>query len=324
MSLTAPTRRTALQAFAAVALLPGAGLARAAEAKPSVNLFLARLDLAAGTVRDAVNLTPGPGASFQPSFTRDSAAVLFASDRSGSNNVYRHDIASGKTTAVTSTTHNLYSPTPLPDGSGFSAIRVVEADPAYGIESKQPSLWRFGWDGKETGPVVPVMRVGYHAWVDGERLALFIVDDVPERNAHRAVLYNRVTGKSTPLTDKPGRSLGRSADGKRALFVDQTEADHWRLCAQGEGEASPQVLVETPVGPDGAKDPNRSQYFTALPDGSVLMARGALLLRWDGKPGGHFQPLAELPEIGGAIRNITASPDGRWLAFSVLRAASKP
>lgn len=310
----------------AVLALGALGFSRpliAADARPSVAIVVARFDLKAGTVSDVVNLTPAPGANFQPSFTRDGAAVLFASDRSGSNNVWRHDLASGKASAVTTTPHNLYSPTPLPDGSGFSAIRVVDADPAYGIESKQPSLWRFGWDGKEVAPVVPVMRVGYHAWVDADRLALFIVDDVPERNAHRAVLFNRATGQSTPLTDKPGRSLGRTADGRRALFVDQTDPEHWRLCAQGEGETAAKVLVETPVGPDGLKDPNRSQYFAALPDGSVLMARGALLLRWDGQPGSNFKPFAELPGLGGAIRNITASPDGTRLAFSVTLAAPK-
>jgi hypothetical protein len=295
----------------------------AAEARPDVAVFTARLDLVARRVSDVENITPGKGANFQPSFTRDGAAVLFASDRSGSNNVWRHDLASGKTTAVTNTPHNLYSPTPLPDGNGFSAIRVVDADPAYGIESKQPSLWRFGWDGEAIAPVVPVMRVGYHAWVDEQRLALFIVDDVPERNAHRAVLFNRATGKSTPLTDKPGRSLGRTPDGQRALFVDQTDAEHWRLCAQGEGETSARVLVETPAGPAGAKDTNRPQYFAALPDGSVLMARGILLLRWDGQPGSSFEMMAPLPQLGGAIRNIAASPDGTRLAFSVTLAAPK-
>jgi hypothetical protein len=318
--LNAPTRRTLLALSLGLALTP----AFAADPRPDVAIFTARYDPATARVTDATNITPGKGANFQPAFTRDGRAVLFASDRSGSNNVYRHELASGQTTALTATPHNLYSPTPLPDGSGFSAIRVVDADPAYGIERTAPSLWRFGWDGQEIAPVVPVMRVGYHAWVDEQRLALFIVDDVPERNAHRAVLFNRATGQSTPLTDKPGRSLGRTADSKRALFVDQTDSARWQLRAQGEGEATPQVMVETPIGPAGEKDPNRSQYFAALPDGSVLMARGTLLLRWNGKPGSGFESLAELPGVKGSIRNITASPDGTRLAFSVTLAAPKP
>lgn len=320
MPLPVSTRRLVLQALLTAVAMP----ALAADAKPEIAIVLARLDLAAGRVSDVANITPGKGANFQPAFTRDGAALLYVSDRSGSTNVYRHDLASGKAVAVTSTPHNLYSPTPLPDGSGFSAIRVVTADPNYGIEAKEPSLWRFGWNGEAIAPVIPTLRVGYHAWVDEQRLALFIVDDVADRNAHRAVLFNRKTGQTTLLTDKPGRSLGRSPDGKRATFVDQTDPAHWRICAMGEGDAAPQVLVETPVGPDGEKDPNRSQYFVWLPDASVLMARGSLLLRWDGKPGGSFQPFAEVAGLGGAIRNIAVSPDGRHLAFSVLLAAPKP
>ena len=316
------TRRALMGAgIATFAALPPA---LAADSRPDVAIVTAQLDLAAGRVTDVTNITPGQGANFQPSFTRDGKAILFASDRSGSNNVYRHDLATGETQALTATPHNLYSPTPLPDGSGFSAIRVVDADPAYGIERKQPSLWRFGWDGQEIGPVVPVMRVGYHAWVDEHRLALFIVDDVPERNAHRAVLFDRRTAVSTTLTDKPGRSLGRTADGRRALFVDQTDPAHWRLCAQAAGDTQAQVLAETPVGPAGEKDPQRSQYFAALPDGSVIMARGTLLLRWSSKAGAGFEPLADLPQVGGVIRNIAASPDGSRLAFSVTLAAPKP
>lgn len=309
-----PTRRLVLQGLLSTAAAP----ALAADGKPDVALALARLDVAAGQVSDVTLIAPTRGASFQPSFTREGNAVLFASDRSGSNNIYRHDLASGSTATVTRTPHNLYSPTPLPDGSGFSAIRVVDADPSYGIESKEPSLWRFGWDGQAIGPAAPVMRVGYHAWMDAQRLALFIVDDVAGRNAHRAVIFNRATGQTTLLTGKPGRALGRTADGRRALFVDQTDPAHWRICAMGEDDVQAQVLVETPVGPAGEKDPDRSQYFAALPDGSLLMARGQLLLRWDGKPGGGFQPLAELTTLGGVIRNIAASPDGKRLAFSVL------
>lgn len=312
-------RRLAQALLLAIAL-PAA----AAEAPPEVAVFVARLDLAAGRVSDVRNITPGPGSSFQPAFTHDGAAVVYTSGRSGSNNIYRYDLAKGTTSAVTATTENLYSPTPLADGSGFSAIRVVTADPAYGIEMNQPSLWLFGWDGEPVAPVVATKRIGYHAWVSPDLVAAFLVDDVPERNAHRAVLISRTTGQQTLLTDKPGRALGRSADGRRALFVDQTDPAHWVIAARGVGDAGPQVLVETPALPEGEKEAHRSQYFATLPDGSVLMARGHLFLRWDGKPGGGFKPWADLPELGGAIRNIAASPDGRRLAFSVLLGPATP
>lgn len=296
---------------------------RAADAPPDVAVFVARLDLAAGRITDARNITPGKGSNFQPAFTPDGTAVVYTSGRSGSNNIYRHDLASGQTTAVTATTENLYSPTPLADGSGFSAIRVVTADPAYGIEMTEPSLWRFGWDGKPVAPVVPTKRIGYHAWITPDLVAAFLVDDVPDRNDHRAVLINRTTGRQTLLTAKPGRSLGRAPDG-RASFVDQTDAKRWVIAAMGVGDDQPRVLVETPPLPDGDKPANRPQYFAWLPDGSLLMARGHLFLRWDGRPGSSFQPFADLPELGGAVRNLAASPDGKRLAFSVTLTPPAP
>lgn len=310
--------------FAGALLLAITLPAAAADAPPDVAVFVVRLDVAAAQVSDVRNITPGKGNNFQPAFTHDGAALVYSSGRTGSNNIYRHDLAKGTTAAVTATTENLYSPTPLADGSGFSAIRVITADPAYGIEMNEPSLWLFGWDGKPVAPVVPTKRIGYHAWVNADLIAAFLVDDVPQRNDHKAVLISRTTGQQTVLTTKPGRSLGRTADGKRALFVDQTDAARWVITAQAVGDAKPQPLVETPGLPEGEKAANRPQYFVALPDGSMLMASGHRLLRWDGKAGGAFKPFAELPELGGAIRNIAASPDGKRLAFSVLLAAPKP
>jgi hypothetical protein len=303
--------------LATALLLAIAGPAMAADAPPDVAVFVARLDLGAGKISEARNITPGKGSNFQPAFTHDGAAVVYTSGRSGSNNIYRYDIAKGTTAAVTATTENLYSPTPLADGSGFSAIRVITADPAYGIEMNEPSLWLFGWDGKPVAPVVPTKRIGYHAWINPDLIAAFIVDDVPQRNDHKAVLISRTTGQQTVMTTKPGRSLGRTPDGQRATFVDQTDPQRWVVMAMGAADAKPQTLVEMPPLPDGEKAANRPQYSAWLPDGSLLMAHGHLFLRWDGKPGSGFKPFADLPELGGAVRNIAASADGKRLAFSV-------
>jgi hypothetical protein len=305
-------RRLARALLLALALPAGA-----ADAPPDVAIVVARLDVAAGRVSEVRNITPGPGMNIQPAFTPDGAAVVFSAGREGRQNIHRHDFASGTTTAVTATTDKLYSPTPLADGSGFSAIRVVTADPAYGIEMHEPSLWRFGWDGKPVEPVVPTKRIGYHAWVTPDLIAAFLVDDVPQRNEHRAVLIDRTSGRQTLLTGKPGRALGRTPDGRRAAFVDQGDPERWVVAAMGPGDAKPQVLVQTPPLAEGDKPNLRAQYFAWLPDGSLLMASGHRLLRWDGRPGTAFAPFAELPEVGGAIRNIAASPDGRRLAFSV-------
>ncbi len=290
----------------------------AADAPPKdVAVFLAKLNVAAGSVSDVRNITPGKGANFQPSFTPDGSAVLFASDRSGKPNIYRHVLASGETSAVTNTQESLYSPMALADGSGFTAVRVVTADAYYGLEAKEPSLWRFGWDGKPVAPLVDTRRIGYYSSVGDGQLALFLVDDVPKRNAHKAVLMNRASGKMTLLTDKPGKGFGRTRDGKRVTFVDQTDPQRWVIAAMGPNDAKPEVLVETAIGKVGEAEADRSQYFVGLPDGSLLMANGTRLFRWNGAKGTSFKPFADVGALGGSIKNIAVSPDGTQLAFSV-------
>lgn len=288
------------------------------EAPADIAVFVARLNLASGTVSGVRNITPGKGANFQPSFTADGSAVLFVSGRAGTPNIYRHDLASGETTAVTRTTESLYSPTVLPDGSGFAAVRVVTADPYYGLEAREPSLWRFTWDGKPTAPLVDTRRIGYYGWVGDQHLAMLLVDEVAERNAHKAVLTNRATGKVTLLTNKPGKAFGRTPDGKRVTFVDQADPKRWVISAMGPDDSKPEVLVATAVGMAGEAESQRSQYFVGLPDGSLMMANGSWLFRWDGVKGGSFKPFADLGKLGGAIKNLAASRDGTQLAFSVV------
>lgn len=293
--------------------------ATAADELPKdIAVFVVKLNVKAGTVSDVRNITPGKGSNFQPSFTGDGSALLFVSDRAGTANIYRHALASGETTAVTNTKESLYSPIVLPDGSGFTAVRVVTADPYYGLEAKEPSLWRFAWDGKPVGPLVDTRRIGYYGWVGDQHLALFLVDDVAERNAHKSVLMNRATGKVTLLTNKPGKAFSRTPDGKRVIFVDQTDPKRWVISAMGPDDTKPEVLVETAVGKVGEAESDRSQYFVALPDGALIMANGTRLFRWDGMKGNSFKPFADLGKLGGAIKNIAASRDGTQLAFSVV------
>ncbi len=296
------------------------------EPPPSTQIFLATLDLAAGTIRAPRNITQHAGYNNQPSFVNDGSALLFVSNRSGSTNVYRYAIATSVTQPVTATTENLYSPMELPDGSGFSAVRVVTPN-ANGAESKEPPIWRYGWDGKPTAPMTDVRVVGYYAWVNAQLAAFFVVDADGTRNANTAVLADRLTGKTRLLTNKPGRWLGRTPDGLRASFVDKTTPQRWVVAAMGAQDKRPVVLVELPTGPAGEAEADRSEDLCWLPDGSLLMAQGNQFLRWDGKVGSGFKPYADLganPELSGAIKRLAVSGDGTQLAFVVQRKERQP
>src|SRR4051794_23138218 len=104
---------------------------------PDTDIWLASLALR-GTpaVSHASNITASPGYDNQPSFTPDGAAILFTSNRGGSQtDIYRYEIASGATTRVTNTPESEYSPTVTPDGAHVSVVRV-ESDGTQ-------RLWRF-------------------------------------------------------------------------------------------------------------------------------------------------------------------------------------
>jgi Tol biopolymer transport system component len=104
---------------------------------PDTDIFLASFSARAQpAVSRAVNITHTPGYDNQPSFTPDGAAILFTSNRGGTQtDIYRYEIATETTARLTNTPEGEYSPTVTPDGQHISAIRV-EADSTQ-------RLWQF-------------------------------------------------------------------------------------------------------------------------------------------------------------------------------------
>jgi hypothetical protein len=180
-------------------------------------------------------------------------------------------------------------------------------------ESQQ--LWRYSVTGKPLMPVLAMGRIGYHAWLDGHRVALFIVGNEARKVDNSLVLADLVTGARTQLSSKVGRSLARTPDGKRISFVDKRDPANWMVAAMAPGDTQPTPLVATPRGPAGEKDTDRSEDYVWLPDGSLLMAKESKLLRWDGRAGSELREFATLKDQGGPIKRLAVSRDGKRIAF---------
>ena len=292
--------------------------AKAAPTLPDTDVFVADLDLASGKVGEPRNLTQRPGYDNQPAFTRDNRVLLYvARDDSGSTDVWRVDLETGSRTPVTRTPEAEYSPTPLADGSGFSAVRVEAPHSEGEAFTESQRLFRYGFDGKVREPVLAaVRRVGYHAWIDPEHVALFLVGNADAKIPNRLVLARLRDGAITELAKDIGRSLGRTPDG-RVTFVDQSLPETWSVVAMAPGDPKPALLVAIPKGAAEEKPAERSQDFVWLADGSLMMGNGKRLLRWSGKPGTDWTLLAEFTELRGSIRRLAASRDGKRVAFVV-------
>jgi len=305
-----------------------------ATAPPDTEIFLASLSSPDGrlTIGPPINISNNPGYDNQPAFTPDGRQILFSSARRGSapprasatgkpaapppTDIYRYEIASRHMWRVTNTPEAEYSPTVMPDGKRISVVRV-EADGTQ-------RLWSVP-NGDSTGEasliLADIKPVGYHAWIDELRVALFVLGE-REQPATLQVA-DTGTGKAELITTNIGRSLQRMPSGAIS-FVQREPASSGTapaamimqlFKAKAAGEISTAPLIR-PAG--GATDP----YLTWIPDGTMLMAVNSTVYRWRiGEP--DWTVVADLEGFGlREVSRLAVSPKGDRLAI-VARAKSK-
>lgn len=269
---------------------------------------------------EPLNSSNSAGYDNQPAFTPDGRAILFTSSRSRvvsvplvgvdppppQMDIFRYDIAAKRVSQVTDTLQSEYSPTVTPDGKGISVIRVED--------DGTQRLWRFGLDGRSPSVILAdVKPVGYHAWIDEHRLALFVLGE--GRQPATLQLADTRTGQAEVIATDIGRSIQRipsggisfvqlapaGEGGARRITVRRFDAD-----ATGEGRVSTLVAA-----PDGASQPD----LAWMPDGSLLVAHEGQLYRWR-QGASAWTVAANLAALAlkGASR-VAVSPAGDLLAI---------
>ena len=243
------------------------------------------------------NVTHRPGYDNQPAFTPDGRWVLFTSiGADGQADIWRWDRRADVAERLTSTPESEYSPTPLPEGGGFSTVRVER-------DSTQ-RLWRFDADGRNPRLVLErVKPVGYHAWADAHTLALFVLGAPATLQ-----LADTRTGDARVVTDSIGRSLHR-IPGQRAIsFVRRPGDGAWWIERLDPRTGAVTKLVRTLEG---------SEDYAWTPGGVALMARGTVLYAWDPRRDRDWREVARFTETGlGRITRIAVSPAGDRIAFA--------
>lgn len=272
---------------------------------PDTEIFLSALELVDGklTVGPASNVTKSPGYDNQPAFLPDGTALLFTSIRGGKQtDIYRYDIASKQTTRVTSTPENEYSPTVMPDRQHISVVRV-EAD-------QTQRLWKFTLDGRNPEVVLPnVKPVGYHAWLDGHTVALYVLGQPSTLQ-----IADTETGAIDTVARDIGRSLQKIPNAGAVSFVQRD--------APAQSGAPPtfsvrafdlrmRQITELTRALPGATEPD----VAWTPDGTLLTAHEGALYGW--RLGARtWTKIADLDEIGvRGVSRLAVSRDGNWLAL---------
>lgn len=246
--------------------------------------------------------TDRDGYDNQPAFLPDGSALLFTSQRGEQTDVYRYELRSGETAQVTATTESEYSPTPIPGAERFSVVRV-EPDGTQ-------RLWAFPLAGGEPKLLLPdVAPVGYHAWLDEDTVALFVLGDPITLQ-----IASLASGDARVVAENVGRSLHRIPGTSALSYLDKS-SEPWILRRFDPAESSTGIL---------GKALSESEDYAWAPDGSLVMASGSALFR--GRLRRHeieWSLLTDLSDEGlGGITRLAVSPDGRSIAAVVERPAS--
>jgi WD40 repeat protein len=273
---------------------------------PPTDIYLFELIKGVASFKDAkpLPISTAPGYDNQPMFSPDGRRMLFAANRDGKQiDVFVFDRDSGRTTQLTNTPENENSPTYLPSGSsaagGFSVVRT-EPD-------RTQRLWRFDPQGGNPQVVLTdVKPVGYHAWVDADTVALFVLGQPATLQ-----IASIGTGKADSVAEGIGRSLHR-VPGTRAVSFVQRDAsgDYWVK----QIDVSSKTIQPLVKAVEGSSD----RDMTWMPDGkTLLMSAGSKVFSWTRDATGWTEVFDAAVRGLGAPSRLAASPQGDALAVVV-------
>lgn len=227
------------------------------------------------------NITNRAGYDNQPAFTSDGKSILYVSiHEDGQADIYRYDIKSKLQTNLTKSKVSEYSPTLLPDGSGFSAV-VVEADSAQRV-------WNMGFDGSFMKFASDVTdSVGYHSWLNADTLLYYKLTEPHSLHA----LHVR-TGKDVWICDQPSRAFKKIEGSSQFIYAIKSEnAMEFRVYKAATKES--RVY---------ARYPSANEDFVWHSELGLVKAENADLLRFNEKTG-QWETLFSFAPFG--IKKIT-------------------
>ena len=131
-------------------------------------------------------------------------------------------------------------------------------------------------------------NVGYHAWLNGNYVALFLV----EEPNHNLAIADAVSERRRIVIDKVGRCLKKNSNDE-IVFVHKQHDDQWFIKSYNQNTKKSTQVIETLEG---------SEDFEILVDGTFLMGQKSTLYKY--KPGkdADWVEVSDLEQYG--IMNI--------------------
>jgi tricorn protease-like protein len=265
-------------------------------APPSTDIYLFPFENGKILTSDFRNITQRKGYDNQPHFLPDSKSLFYTSIGNDEQaDIFLYEIGNATSRQITSTAESEYSPTLMPGGQFFSTVRV-EKDGTQ-------RLWKFPFSGGDPVLILEQVRpVGYHAWIDPDSLALFVLGEPATLQ-----IANVTSGNAIVIASNIGRSLHK-IPGKTAISYVQNRTEQTGTIKEYDPK-SKQTRDLIPL-PSGTED------YTWTSDGSLITSNGSKILRWNPSKDQDWVEIVDLASAGlNKITRIAISPDSKWIAF---------
>ncbi len=229
------------------------------------------------------------GYNNQPYFISDNELYITVqmSEDTTQTDIYALNIENNKKTQITSTIESEYSPTFVPPlGSGknyeFSCVRV-ETDGSQ-------RLWKFPIDRSSKGSPVfeTIKNIGYHFWINYRDLVLFVVDE-----PHKMLVADSRDESSRFVTSNIGRCFQELPDGSVAYI--EKVSDETVLLKKMDSRSYRTSLITATM--------SNNEDFVILKDGSIIMANGTKLYKFNHRKDTSWKEIANLGYY--EMKNIT-------------------
>jgi hypothetical protein len=247
-------------------------------------------------ISNPINISNNPGYDNQPSFMKHGRAVLYASTRNGQTDIVSYQIRTGKKTWLTNTEGSEYSPLQIGSGNAFSAIRLDQDGTQL--------LYKYSMYSKQGKVLIPDLKIGYHGWVDRNRLLSFVLGD-----PHTLQLSALKEGKNQILDEKIGRSIHKIPKTSLMSYISKQNVP-WTINTLDPETGMTDLIIHAF---DGSED------FAWTPSGIMFMGGGDILYKYDPNYDQDWVAMADLNDFGlNDITRLTVSPKGDKVVIVVV------
>ncbi len=246
-----------------------------------------------------VKINKTEGYNNQPFFHPDGSSLFYSSGVGSNTDIYRYNIEAEKTSRLTDTPDSEYSPTVMLEGKQFSVIQLVISEGPR--EGAQP-LIAFPIDGGQPDLIYEDgEKVGYHAWIDSDNVAMFLLG-----SPNFLQIVNLKDKTSVRVAENIGRSLYKIPD-QDAISFSQSKEDALNVIMRYNLNTGKTETIVSML--DG------NSFYAWTSSGMLVMGVGSKLYGFGPEVDEDWQYIWDLDEFG--IKNISrlaVHPETLWIA----------